>query len=73
MIVYVTVGMLMAFLLGYIIGKRYGWEQGYNKAQAVVPLEIRQQSFEKGKCVICEELWNDARKCEIYRRELDTL
>jgi hypothetical protein len=73
MVIYLTIVILMAFLAGYVIGKRYGWEKGYNKAQAVVPLEMRQQSLEHGKCIICDGLWAEARKCEIYRRELDTL
>ncbi|HWR07346.1 hypothetical protein [Sporomusa sp.] len=57
MIVYIVLSMLFAFLLGYIWGKRRGWETGYLEAEAVVPLNLRQQSLEQGKCVICEEYW----------------
>ncbi|MBP2635917.1 MAG: hypothetical protein H6Q72_1824 [Firmicutes bacterium] len=73
MVTYLTIVILVAFLAGYVLGKHCGWHKGYNKAQAVVPLEMRQQSLEQGRCVICEGLWTETRKCENYRRELDTL
>jgi hypothetical protein len=63
----------MVFLLGYIIGKHQGWKKGYKQAEVVIPLEMRQQSLENGRCIICAELWANTRKCEIYSRELDTL
>lgn len=73
MVTYLAIVIVVAFLAGYVSGKRYGWQKGYNKAQAVVPLEMRQQSLEQGRCIICEGLWTETRKCENYRRELDTL
>ena len=73
MITYVIFGILVAFLLGYIVGKQHGWEKGYQEAAAVVPLEIRQQSFEEGKCIICASCWAEARNYENFSRDLDTL
>ncbi len=73
MIIYVIIGSLFVFLVGYVIGKRHGWKCGYNEAEAIAPLEIRRQSLENGKCIICEELWVRTRNCEISSRELDTL
>ncbi|QDR80614.1 hypothetical protein [Sporomusa termitida] len=57
MMIYIVLSMLFAFLAGYILGKRRGWATGYLEAEAVVPLNLRQQSLEQGQCVICEEYW----------------
>ena len=57
MMVYIGLGMLVAFLLGYIWGKRQGRAAGYLEAEAVVPLDLRQQSLVQGQCVLCEEYW----------------
>lgn len=73
MILYIIVGIVTAFLLGYIVGKHYGWEKGYIEAEAIVPLELRQQSLEKGKCLICAGSWGKERNYENFSRDLDTL
>lgn len=63
--------ILVSFFVGYIAGKRHGWASGYHEAESVVPLEIRRQSLEKGKCVICDE-WIKAANYEIVSEDLDT-
>jgi len=73
MIIYVIFGMLAAFLLGYILGKYHGWEKGYQEAAATLPLELRQQSLEEGKCVICAECWTKTSNRENFSRDLNTL
>lgn len=66
-------GICVSFLLGYILGKRNGWQEGYREAEAIVPLDIRQQSLEKGKCIICDENWIKTASFENSSRDLDTL
>lgn len=65
--------ILVAFLLGYIAGKQHGRKKGYKEAAAVVPLELRLQSLEKGKCIICASSWEKSRIYENFSRDLDTL
>ncbi len=64
MMVYIGLSMLVAFLLGYVWGKRQGRAAGYLEAEAVVPLDLRQQSLEQGQCVLCEEYWLKTRTAE---------
>lgn len=73
MIIYITVSMLLAFLVGYIWGKRRGRAAGYLEAEAAVPLTLRQQSLEQGQCVLCQEYWlktmADGKKIVHYEKE----
>ena len=73
MVVYTAVLVIGAFLLGYLIGKKHGWSAGYQAAEVVVPLIMRQQSLETGKCNICDALWINTPNCESFSRDLDTL
>lgn len=73
MILYSIIAILAAFLSGYIIGKRYGWQMGYKEAEAAMPLKIRQQSLEAGKCTICQGLWLKVGDYDKLSRDLDTL
>lgn len=72
MILYVVIISLVTFLVGYSIGKRQGREIGYHEAESVMPLKLRQQSFEAGKCVICNEFWTKTSNYEIFSRDLNT-
>ncbi len=73
MIFCITVTSLLAFLVGYSIGKRQGREAGYREAESVMPLKLRQQSLEAGKCIICDEFWAKTSNYEISCRDLNTL
>ncbi|WP_021170371.1 hypothetical protein SOV_24950 [Sporomusa ovata DSM 2662] len=73
MIIYVIFGMLAAFLLGYILGKHHGWEKGYQEAAATLPLELRRQSLEEGKCIICAECQAKTSNHENFSTDLNTL
>lgn len=44
---------LTAFLFGYFLGKRLGYEAGIQEGRAIIPLLLRQQSFEQGYCSLC--------------------
>lgn len=44
---------LTTFLLGYTIGKKYGKMIGYKTGLLESPLLFRQESLEKGYCLIC--------------------
>jgi hypothetical protein len=45
--------LLLSFLMGYCLGKRWGRETGLGEGKAVIPLLLRQQSCEQGYCVLC--------------------
>jgi hypothetical protein len=47
---------IAAFFIGYIIGKRRGRILGGQEAASSYPLLLRQQSFEKGYCLLCREI-----------------
>ncbi|NPV52621.1 MAG: hypothetical protein HPY71_03750 [Firmicutes bacterium] len=44
---------VVAFLAGYIIGHRHGALEGYRVGSIFAPLELRRQSLERGRCIIC--------------------
>lgn len=44
---------LAAFLFGYLLGKRLGFESGFQEGRALIPLLLRQQSYEQGYCSLC--------------------
>jgi hypothetical protein len=44
---------LTAFLFGYLLGKRLGYEAGIAEGRAIIPLLLRQQSYEQGYCSLC--------------------
>ncbi|MDF2500704.1 MAG: hypothetical protein K0Q77_1418 [Anaerosporomusa subterranea] len=46
--------LFIAFIAGYGLGKRNGWKNGFAEAEAMVPLRLRQESCELGKCVLCQ-------------------
>jgi hypothetical protein len=71
--IYIALGIMFSFLLGYILGKRQGWATGCSETEAVMPLKLRQQSLEHGKCVICEEYWIKMTIDEKNSRDLETL
>ncbi len=48
----VALGIL---LIGYIWGRRLGLQEGIKLGRVLAPLELRQQSLEKGYCLLCQE------------------
>ncbi|SDD43206.1 hypothetical protein [Sporomusa acidovorans] len=73
MMIFIMLGICIVFLIGYILGKRHGWKEGYREAESIVPLAIRQQSLAKGKCMICDENWIETATFENSNRDLDIL
>ncbi|EIW18582.1 MULTISPECIES: hypothetical protein [Pelosinus] len=47
--------MVIALLSGYIWGKRDGMISVNHQSLVNVPLLLRQQSLEKGYCILCHE------------------
>lgn len=52
----VMIVALAAFIVGYLLGKHYGYVAGYQQGTAEVPLKLREESLERGICVLCNEL-----------------
>ncbi len=52
---WIIVFVLVVLLIGYIWGRRLGIEEGIKLGRALAPLELRQQSQEKGYCLLCTE------------------
>ena len=73
MTIWMLIGLVFVFLVGYIIGKHQGWAEGSKAAEATVPLQIRERSLEEGKCLICSETWSNLAKYEKVSRDLDNL
>lgn len=48
--------LLAVFFIGYLVGRRDGWQNGFAQAEAVAPLRLRQQSMEHGQCILCKAL-----------------
>ncbi|MDU4959693.1 MAG: hypothetical protein E6X17_03385 [Sporomusaceae bacterium] len=46
--------LLIAFIAGYFWGQYRGRKHGFETAQALLPLLWRQQSYEQGKCILCQ-------------------
>ena len=42
------------FLIGYISGKRAGRKIGQQEGTALAPLLLREQSFDRGQCILCQ-------------------
>lgn len=45
--------LLVIFLVGYSAGRRIGLQEGKKEGLALSPLELKRQSLERGRCVIC--------------------
>jgi UPF0716 family protein affecting phage T7 exclusion len=73
MVIYTVIVLLGTFLVGYLIGKRQGWEAGYHAAEVFTPLSMREQALKTGQCVVCGALWIKTSNCESFSRDLDTL
>jgi len=48
--------VIAAFFAGYIIGKKRGRILGEREVSSSYPLLLRQQSFEKGYCLLCRDI-----------------
>ncbi len=49
------IAVVAAFFLGYYLGRREGRQLGITQGQTVAPLLLRQQSYEQGHCLLCQE------------------
>ncbi|HHY47180.1 MAG TPA: hypothetical protein GX506_07800 [Firmicutes bacterium] len=45
--------LVVAFLIGYIMGHRLGVIEGYRHGAVFSPIELRRRTLERGRCVIC--------------------
>ena len=45
--------LVVAFLLGYIVGHRQGKVEGFREGAVFAPIEMRRATLERGKCMIC--------------------
>lgn len=45
---------LLIFIAGYGLGRYHGWKNGFAAAEALLPLYWRQESYELGKCILCQ-------------------
>jgi len=45
--------LLLAFGLGYGFGRRQGMKEGFAAGLRWAPLQLRQESWEQGECVLC--------------------
>lgn len=52
---WIGIAGVSGLLIGYIWGKRDGVICGYQQKTVSIPLLLRQESFEKGYCVVCHE------------------
>jgi len=50
---FVFIGAI-AFLIGYVLGKRAGRSHGYQEGTAEAPLRLREQSLNQGRCCLCQ-------------------
>jgi len=49
------IAVVIALLVGYIWGKRDGIVCGNQQGAVSIPLLLRQQSLEKGYCILCNK------------------
>jgi hypothetical protein len=45
--------LVVAFLLGYIVGHRQGKVEGFREGAVFAPIEMRRATLERGRCMIC--------------------
>jgi len=50
---WVVVALMIAFLGGYIAGKRFGRSRGQMEGEAFAPLDLRRMALTSGVCPIC--------------------
>lgn len=70
---YLTFVAFMAFFLGYALARRSGRKDGFHEGLQFAPLELRRESWAKGRCVICGnagDYWENAGEGE--EKEEDT-
>lgn len=59
-----VIAVMIALLVGYIWGKHDGLVCGKQQGAVSIPLQLRQQSLEKGYCILCKK---PKRKRMIYK------
>lgn len=50
------ISTIFCLLCGYIWGKAVGNKSGEQATKAMIPLLLRQESLEKGYCVLCHRI-----------------
>ena len=45
--------LVVAFLVGYIVGHRHGKVEGFREGAVFAPIEMRRSTLERGRCIIC--------------------
>lgn len=45
--------LVIAFLLGYIVGHRQGKVEGFREGAVFAPIDMRRATLERGRCIIC--------------------
>jgi hypothetical protein len=50
-----VIAVIIALLVGYIWGKHDGLVCGQQQVAVSIPLQLRQQSLEKGYCILCKK------------------
>ncbi len=45
--------LVVAFLIGYIIGHRQGKVEGFRDGAVFAPIEMRRATLQRGRCTIC--------------------
>ena len=51
----IVILIVSTLLLGYLWGKHDGLVEGYKRGTVDLPLLLREQSLERGYCVLCNE------------------
>lgn len=46
--------LCIVFAAGYGLGSRTGRKNGFAEAEAIIPLRLRQESYEYGYCIFCQ-------------------
>ena len=47
--------VMASFVFGYFIGRHYGQVAGQKEGENAAPLILRQRSYEKGYCLLCNK------------------
>lgn len=51
--------VMASFVCGYFIGRHYGQVAGQKEGENAAPLILRQRSYEKGYCLLCNRETQD--------------
>ena len=51
----ISILLICALLLGYVWGKHNGRVEGYEQGIVNLPLSLREESYDRGYCLLCNE------------------